>query len=138
MYVHISNLHKVLKGMLVTVLTGMARKMPRPLVVCGPSGSGKSTLIKRILEEFPDKFGFSISHTTRAPRNGEGDGEHYHFVSRAEFESGLNNGEFVESATYGGNLYGTSKSAVRSVMEGGKVQRGLSYFNQWISCILIH
>lgn len=101
----------------------MARKMPKPLVLCGPSGSGKSTLVKRILEEFPDKFGFSISHTTRAPRPGEGDGIHYHFVSRVDFESGINNGEFIESATYGGNLYGTSKSAVRSVMEQGKVYR---------------
>ena len=44
------------------------------LVVCGPSGVGKSTLIKMLMEEFPDKFGFSVSHTTRAPRGQEVDG----------------------------------------------------------------
>ncbi len=51
--------------------------MPRPLVLCGPSGSGKSTLMKRLTEEFPDAFGYSVSHTTRKPRPGEVDGVSY-------------------------------------------------------------
>ncbi len=48
--------------------------LPRPLVLCGPSGSGKSTLLKRLTAEFPDAFGFSVSHTTRKPRPGEQEG----------------------------------------------------------------
>ncbi len=48
--------------------------LPRPLVLCGPSGSGKSTLLKRLTEEFPKAFGFSVSHTTRKPRPGEQEG----------------------------------------------------------------
>lgn len=43
----------------------MLPKNPRPLVICGPSGSGKSTLLKRLFDDFPDTFGFSVSHTTR-------------------------------------------------------------------------
>ena len=53
---------------------------PPPLVLCGPSGSGKSTLMKKLTGEFPDQFGFSVSHTTRQPRPGEQDGVDYHYV----------------------------------------------------------
>lgn len=109
------------KHLFIAVFNKMARCLPRPLVLCGPSGSGKSTLLKRILEEFPDSFGFSVSHTTRTPRQGEVDGVHYHFISRADFENGLSKGEFIESATYGGNLYGTSKRSLQKVIEAGKV-----------------
>ncbi len=56
--------------------------MAKPLVLCGPSGSGKSTLMKRLTTEFPDAFGFSVSHTSRQPRNGETDGKEYNFVTR--------------------------------------------------------
>ena len=58
----------------------------RPLVICGPSGSGKSTLMKRLIEEFPNYVGFSVSHTTRQPRPGEEDNIDYNFVSDSEFE----------------------------------------------------
>lgn len=85
----------------------MVQKGPRPLVLCGPSGSGKSTLLKRLLKEFPDKFGFSISHTTRGPRPGEKDGVHYHFTTRDEMIKAIDKGEFLETATFSGNLYGT-------------------------------
>ena len=80
---------------------------PRPLIFCGPSGSGKSTLIKHLMSEFTDKFGFSVSHTTRSPRPGEVEGQDYHYVSREEMEQGIANGDFIESATYSGNMYGT-------------------------------
>ena len=56
---------------------------PRPVVVCGPSGVGKGTLINKLMAEFPETFGFSVSHTTRAPRPGEEDGVHYHFAEKA-------------------------------------------------------
>lgn len=85
----------------------MVQKGPRPLVLCGPSGSGKSTLLKRLLKEFPDKFGFSISHTTRGPRPGEKDGVHYHFTTRDKMMEAIDRGEFLETATFSGNLYGT-------------------------------
>lgn len=95
--------------------------VPRPLVLCGPSGSGKSTLLSKLLEEFPDSFGFSVSHTTRKPRPGEVDGEHYHFTSRETMEANIKAGKFVESAEFSGNLYGTSICSVQDVQNKGKV-----------------
>lgn len=94
---------------------------PRPLVICGPSGSGKSTLLKRLFAEYPGTFGFSVSHTTRQPRPGEVNGVHYHYVTREEMEQAIANDEFIESASFGGNMYGTSKAAVREVQDKGQV-----------------
>ncbi|GAB1863344.1 guanylate kinase [Camponotus japonicus] len=99
----------------------MIQKGPRPLVLCGPSGSGKSTLIKRLFDEFPDTFKFSVSHTTRNPRPGEEDGTHYHFTNKEKMQEQIKNGEFIESATFSGNLYGTSKQAVEEVQRLGKI-----------------
>ncbi|XP_013098753.2 guanylate kinase isoform X2 [Stomoxys calcitrans] len=99
----------------------MSRQGPRPVVVCGPSGSGKSTLLNRLFKEYPNTFGFSVSHTTRKPRPGEEDGVHYNYVERDHMEAAVANGEFIESATFGGNMYGTSKEAVRKVQNAGKV-----------------
>ncbi|XP_014489521.1 PREDICTED: guanylate kinase isoform X2 [Dinoponera quadriceps] len=99
----------------------MIHKGPRPLVLCGPSGSGKSTLIKRLFDEYPDTFKFSVSHTTRAPRPGEENGTHYHFTDKEKMQEQIKNGEFIESATFSGNLYGTSKRAVEDVRSLGKV-----------------
>lgn len=94
---------------------------PAPLVLCGPSGAGKSTLLKQLMKEIPGKFGFSVSHTTRAPRQGELNGEAYYFVTKEEMEGAVSRGEFIEHATFAGNMYGTSTAAVRSVMEKGLV-----------------
>ncbi|XP_068626530.1 guanylate kinase isoform X1 [Battus philenor] len=99
----------------------MVQKGPRPLVLCGPSGSGKSTLLKRLLKEFPDRFGFTVSHTTRAPRPGEKDGVHYHFTNKDDMTAAIKKGEFIETATFSGNMYGTSKNAVDQVRRTGKV-----------------
>ena len=85
----------------------MLQKGPRPIVLCGPSGSGKSTLIKMLFDEFPDKFGFSVSHTTRKPRPGEENGKHYYFTSKEEMKKQIEQGEFIETATFSDNLYGT-------------------------------
>lgn len=57
------------------------------LVIVGPSGVGKGTLITKIRQEYPEKFAFKISHTTRNKREGEIDGKHYYFVTREEFET---------------------------------------------------
>jgi len=94
---------------------------PRPLILCGPSGTGKSTLIKLLMAEFKEKFGFSVSHTTRKPRPGEQDGREYHFVTKEVMERGVGDGEFVESATFSGNMYGTSRRAVEAVRRQGKI-----------------
>ncbi|XP_018357300.1 PREDICTED: guanylate kinase isoform X2 [Trachymyrmex septentrionalis] len=99
----------------------MIHKGLRPLVFCGPSGSGKSTLIKRLFDEFPDTFKFSVSHTTRIPRPGEEDGVHYHFTNKERMQEQIENGEFIETAIYSGNLYGTSKQAVEDVQSLGKI-----------------
>jgi guanylate kinase len=58
----------------------------KPLVVVGPSGAGKGTLIDGIKAKYTDRFGFSVSFTTRKPREGEVNGKHYFFVTREEFE----------------------------------------------------
>jgi len=90
-------------------------------VVTGPSGVGKSTLIKKLTAEFPDKFGFSVSHTTREPRPGEQEGMDYHFVAREQMEKDIAAGLFIEHAEVHGNFYGTSITAVETVMHEGKV-----------------
>jgi guanylate kinase len=67
--------------------------------------------------EFPDNYGFSVSHTTREPRAGEVDGVHYHFVEKAGMEKEIKEGKFLESANVHGNLYGTSRAAVETVSQ---------------------
>jgi guanylate kinase len=89
--------------------------------VCGPSGVGKSTLIARLRAEYPDDFGFSVSHTTRAPRPGEEDGVAYFFTSKPEMEAGIAAGRFLEHAHVHGNLYGTSFDAIERVARAGRV-----------------
>jgi len=93
----------------------------RPVVVCGPSGVGKGTLIERVMSEFPQKVGFSISHTTRAPRPGERDGEHYHFRSVDAMHAEIQQGKFIEYAKVHGNYYGTSEASVAEVARRGKL-----------------
>lgn len=99
----------------------MINAYPRPLVLFGPSGSGKSSLLKKILEDFPDKFGFSVSHTTRKPRPGEQHGVHYFFTDWRTMREEIEQGMFIEHAVYGGNHYGTSRMAVEVVQRAGKV-----------------
>ncbi|KAF8927646.1 P-loop containing nucleoside triphosphate hydrolase protein [Dissophora ornata] len=93
----------------------------RPIVISGPSGSGKSTLIALLFQEFPQAFGFSVSHTTRKPRPGEKDGIAYHFISKDAMEKLVDQDRFLEHAIFSGNHYGTSKTAVQDVIDHGKV-----------------
>ncbi len=95
---------------------------PRVLVLSGPSGSGKSTIVQQLVRECPVPLRLSVSATTRAPRPGEVDGEHYHFLSLAEFEAQRNNGEFMECAEVHrtGNWYGTLWSEVDVAQQQGK------------------
>ncbi|KAJ6621299.1 guanylate kinase/L-type calcium channel beta subunit [Mycena sp. CBHHK59/15] len=92
----------------------------RPLVLSGPSGVGKSTLLTRLFADFPDKFGFSVSHTTRAPRPGESHGKQYFFVPTQEFKDLITAGAFIEHAEFSGNFYGTSFETVRQVHDQGR------------------
>lgn len=75
-----------------------------------------------MMQEFPEKFGFSVSHTTRKPRAGETDGQHYHFTTKDEMQKAIDDGKFIETATFSGNMYGTSWDSVEAVAEHGKVK----------------
>jgi guanylate kinase len=88
-----------------------------PLVIAGPSGVGKGTLSKLLFKHFPGQFGLSVSHTTRAPRDGEVDGVHYHFVKLSTMEAAIARGEFAEYARVHKNMYGTSLASIREVSE---------------------
>jgi guanylate kinase len=77
--------------------------------------------MKKLTAEFKDSFGFSVSHTTRAPRPGETDGVEYHFVTRDTMEQLVREGGFLEHAVFSGNMYGTSCAAVGKVAESGKI-----------------
>lgn len=92
--------------------------MARVFVITGPSGVGKGTLIRGLLERLPE-LELSVSATTREPRPGERDGEHYHFMDADEFARRARNNEFVEHATYSGNSYGTLRSELRRRLERG-------------------
>ena len=90
------------------------------LSISGPSGSGKSTLLSRLLKEESDLY-FSISSTTRAPRQGETEGVNYYFISEDEFKKGIDADEFLEWACVHGNYYGTSLKPVLKALEEGKI-----------------
>ena len=91
---------------------------PFLLVLSSPSGGGKSTIAKALLAR--GDIGYSVSATTRAMRPGERDGVHYHFLTREEFQRREAAGEFVEWATYNGNLYGTLRAEVQKVFAQGR------------------
>ena len=90
----------------------------RLFVISGPGGVGKSTITQEVAR-FEDFF-LSIRVTTRPPRDGEQDGVHYHFVTRAEFEARIANNEFMEWAEFAGNLYGTLEEDVQRHRLAGK------------------
>ena len=94
----------------------------RVVVLSGPSGSGKSTIVQQLIRECPVPLRQSISATTRAPRPGEVDGEHYYFLSLDEFNTRREHGEFLECAEVHrtGNWYGTLWSEVDIAQSLGK------------------
>ena len=101
----------------------MSQHLPKNrllIALTGPSGVGKDTLMKRLSEK-DGNIGFLISATTRPPRSGEHDGEHYHFLTDEEFEQKVNEDAFVEfNGNYLGRRYGTLKSEVLRHMDQGK------------------
>lgn len=88
------------------------------VVISGPSGAGK-TSVCRALKQHPD-VEFSVSATTRAPRAGERDGVDYHFLSREDFQRRLRENQFLEWATYNGNLYGTPRWPMDQALARGR------------------
>ncbi|MEZ5078313.1 MAG: guanylate kinase [Solirubrobacterales bacterium] len=95
--------------------------MAKVFVITGPSGVGKGTLIKKLLQRVPD-LELSVSATTRAPREGEVDGRDYHFLTPDQFDERVEAEDFLEFATYSGNLYGTLRREVeRRLAEGQSV-----------------
>ena len=90
------------------------------LVLSGPSGAGKSTIIQAASPHIGEYY-FSISTTTRAPREGEKHGREYYFVSQERFEEEIQSGNFLEYAKVHGHYYGTSLIPVRNALDAGKL-----------------
>ncbi|GAC15327.1 guanylate kinase [Aliiglaciecola lipolytica] len=103
----------------------MAQAPGNLFILAAPSGAGKSSLINALLERHSEsnmhsnKMQVSVSHTTRAPRPGEVNGEHYHFVSREEFEKLIEQQVFFEWAEVFGNYYGTSRVVIEKTLKEG-------------------
>lgn len=87
-------------------------------VVSAPSGCGKGTILKEVFKD-ADKIYYSVSATTRAPRDEDTDGVTYHFMTKDGFESLIRNDGFLEYAEYCGNYYGTPKAPVMEKLENG-------------------
>lgn len=90
----------------------------RIFIVSAASGTGKTTLVSRLVQNQP-RIRVCVSHTSRAPRGSEKDGEHYHFVTAAEFERMIGEGAFLEHANVFGNYYGTSTAALEALTAQG-------------------
>ena len=88
-------------------------------MLSAPSGGGKSSIARNLLQA-RDDLGYSVSATTRSMREGERDGVDYHFLSRDEFLRRRDAGEFLESASYGGHLYGTLRSEIDRIFAAGR------------------
>lgn len=91
----------------------------KTFIICGPSGVGKGTVVSRLMEADPTLY-FSVSATTRAPRAGEADGVHYHFLTRERFQEWIYAGDFLEHAQFVGNFYGTPRRYVDEAMDQGR------------------
>ncbi len=89
------------------------------IILSSPSGAGKSTLSRR-LREWDPTIAFSVSATTRTPREGEVDGEDYHFLTEQAFQRDVANGEMLEHAHVFGNFYGSPRGPVQAAIDGGR------------------
>jgi len=92
---------------------------PFLLVLSSPSGGGKTTIARSLLQA-RDDLAYSVSATTRPRRPGEKDGVDYFFLSREEFLRRVETGEFLEWATYGGELYGTLRAEIERIFARGR------------------
>jgi len=88
-------------------------------VIAAPSGAGKTSLVNALLQK-DQRLALSISHTTRQPRPGEKNGQHYHFVSEAAFQRMADNGDFMEHARVFDHFYGTNRHSVAQQLDAGR------------------
>jgi len=93
---------------------------PVVVVLAAPSGGGKTTIARALVARWPDRYGFSVSATTRPRRPGEQDGRDYLFLSKDEFRRRQGAGEFLEWAEYAGELYGTLEVEVDRLLRAGR------------------
>ncbi|KAI1376765.1 THO complex subunit 1 transcription elongation factor-domain-containing protein [Hypoxylon crocopeplum] len=100
---------------------GQSPQDKRPIILTGPSKVGKSTLVSMLLERRKDVFGKVIPHTTRSPKDGEVDGQDFHFVDSKTFKTILDGDYFLEFSDRDGSSYGTSRKAAEAIEESGKV-----------------
>ena len=117
--------------------------MPFPVILSSPSGGGKTTIAHKLLAMRPD-VGYSVSCTTRPPREGEVDGKDYHFLSLDKFKRGQAAHDFAESAEVHGHLYGTLRAEVDRVLSSGRhvimdidVQGAKQFANAFPDSVLI-
>ena len=89
------------------------------IILSSPSGAGKSTLAQR-LRAWDASVRFSVSATTRAPRDGEIDGQDYHFIEEADFKTAVSDGDMLEHAHVFGNFYGSPEQPVRDAIQAGR------------------
>jgi guanylate kinase len=92
----------------------------RHLVVCGPSGAGKTTLVEMLIADPDHCYTRAVTHTSRAPRQGERDGVDYHYATRQRMEEMMGAGELVEWTSYAGNYYGLSFAALEAAAATGR------------------
>ncbi|XP_073230493.1 protein PALS2-like [Porites lutea] len=108
----------------MTVYEEVARMPPfkrKTLVLVGAQGVGRRTLKNRLILSDRSRFGTTIPHTSRPPREGEEDGKGYHFASREQMEVDIKAGQYLENGDFEGNLYGTKVDSIRDIMRSGKM-----------------
>lgn len=98
----------------------MKQNKAKLIIFTGPSGVGKGTMLADFFNRVDNKIVYSVSCTTRAPRDGEINGMHYFFISKDEFENMISDEQFLEYACYSGNYYGTNKKFVDEKISQGK------------------
>ncbi len=99
----------------------MYKAAEKLIIVTAPSGAGKTSITTYLLNKYP-RLSFSISAATRAPRSGETDGVHYHFINLESFRTKIEANEFIEwEMVYEGNYYGTLKSELKRIWDAGKI-----------------
>ena len=100
-------------------MTSQKQNDPRIVIISGYSGCGKGTVIKRMMDKYGN-YAFSVSMTTRDPRDQEIDGVHYHFVTNERFEKMIDQAGFLEYAGYTDNYYGTPSAFVHENLAAGR------------------
>ncbi|MGN6340890.1 MAG: guanylate kinase [Ginsengibacter sp.] len=99
----------------------MEKKYKKIILITAPSGSGKTSVVNHLMKKFPE-LSFSVSATTRQPRNGEKNGVDYYFISEPEFREKIHNKEFLEwEMVYEGKYYGTLKSDIERIWKENKI-----------------